>query len=187
MVMYPNGLSSTFTYDSLNRLKSLNNYQYTLGPTGNRTAATEPSGRTLNWTYDNIYRLINETIMLDPHSNNGSVTYTLDPVGNRLSQSSTLSAISSGSYTYDADDRIQSTESYDPNGNTIQSGARSFIYDFENRLKSMNNGAVMIVYDGDGNRVAKTVNGITTRYLVACRSEFVSMLAPDGAHRSTSN
>ena len=30
----------------------------------------------------------------------------------------------------------------------------------------MNNGAVTIVYDGDGNRVAKTANGVTTHYLV---------------------
>jgi RHS repeat-associated protein len=30
----------------------------------------------------------------------------------------------------------------------------------------MNSGAVTIVYDGDGNRVAKTVSGVTTQYLV---------------------
>ena len=30
----------------------------------------------------------------------------------------------------------------------------------------MNGGAVTIVYDGDGNRVAKTANGVTTQYLV---------------------
>ena len=30
----------------------------------------------------------------------------------------------------------------------------------------MNGGAVTIVYDGDGNLAAKTVNGVTTRYLV---------------------
>jgi RHS repeat-associated protein len=30
----------------------------------------------------------------------------------------------------------------------------------------MNSGAVTLVYDGDGNRVAKTVGGVTTQYLV---------------------
>lgn len=30
----------------------------------------------------------------------------------------------------------------------------------------MNGGAVTITYDGNGNRVAKTVGGVTTRYLV---------------------
>jgi RHS repeat-associated protein len=165
-VTYPNGLSSTFTYDDLNRLKALNNYQYQLGPTGNRTSATEPSGRTVNWSYDGIYRLTNETISLDPHSNNGTVTYGLDPVGNRQTQTSSIPGIPTASFSYDADDRILSTETYDNNGNTLASGARTFTYDFANRLKSMNNGAVTLVYDGDGNRVTKTVGGVTTRYLV---------------------
>ena len=30
----------------------------------------------------------------------------------------------------------------------------------------MNGGTVQIVYDGDGNRVAKSANGVVTRYLV---------------------
>ena len=169
MVAYPNGLYSTFNYDDLNRLKLLNDakgsYSYSLGPTGNRLSATESSVRTVNWTYDGIYRLTNETISLDPHSNNGSVAYNLDGVGNRLSQTSSLPGISSGTFTFDPNDRL-STETYDNNGNTLRSGGKTFAYDFENRVKSMNSGAVSIVYDGDGNRVAKTVNGVTTRYLV---------------------
>jgi RHS repeat-associated protein len=158
-VTYPNGLSSTFNYDDLNRLKSVNGYQYTLGPTGNRTTATEPSGRTLNWTYDGIYRLTNETI------NSASVSYGLDPVGNRLSQTSSIPGIPTGTFSYDTNDRL-ATETYDNSGNTLVSGVRMFVYDFENRLKSMNNGAVTLQYDGDGNRVAKTVGAVTTRYLV---------------------
>jgi len=165
-VTYPNGLQSSFTYDDLNRLKSLNAYQYQLGPTGNRIGAAEPNGRTLNWTYDGIYRLTNETISLEPHSKNGTVGYGLDPVGNRLTQNSTLPGIATaGPSTYDANDRL-STETYDSNGNTLTSGSRTFAYDFENHLKSMNNGAVTLQYDGDGNRVVKMVGGVTTRYLV---------------------
>jgi len=49
---YPNGLQSTFTYDTLNRLTAMSTpvsaYNYQLGPTGNRTQATEQNGRTLN-------------------------------------------------------------------------------------------------------------------------------------------
>jgi RHS repeat-associated protein len=82
-------------------------------------------------------------------------------VGNRLSQNSTIAGIPTGTFGYDADDRL-STEQYDNNGNTTVSGARTFAYDFENRLKSMNNGAVTMLYDADGNRVGKN----TTRYLV---------------------
>jgi len=169
-VTYPNGLQSTFTYDDLNRVTALNNgkasYSCTLGPTGNRTAAVESSGRALSWSYDGIYRLTQETISLDPMSKNGTVAYGLDPVGNRLSQTASIPGIPTASFSYDADDRILSTETYDANGNTTVSGSRTFTYDFANRLKSMNGGAVTLVYDGDGNRVAKTVGATTTRYLV---------------------
>src|SRR5208283_893351 len=167
--MYPNGLQSSFTYDDLNRITAMNaakvSYSYTLSPTGNRVSAVESSGRTLNWSYDGIYRLTNETISLDPHSVNGSIGYGLDPVGNRQSQTSSIPGIATGSFTYDADDRLN-TETYDANGNTLSSGGKTFAYDFENRLKSLNTVAVTIQYDADGNRVAKTVNGVTTRYLV---------------------
>ncbi len=76
-----------------------------------------------------------------------------------------MAGIPTGTFSYNADDHL-STEQYDANGNTIVSGARTFAYDFENRLKSMNSGAVTLVYDGDGNRVAKTVGSTTTKYLV---------------------
>ena len=142
-------------------------YSYTLSPTGNRTGAVESSGRTLSWTYDGIYRLTNEAISLDPHSVNGSVGYGLDPVGNRQSQTSTIPGIGTGSFTYDPDDRLN-TETYDANGNTLVTGARTLTYDFENRLKTMtmSGSTVTIVDDADGNRVAKTANGVTTQYLV---------------------
>jgi RHS repeat-associated protein len=140
-------------------------YSYTVGPAGNRLSAAESSGRTLAWSYDGTYRLVDEAISLDPHSQNGSVGYSLDPVGNRLSQASSVPGISSGNFIFDANDRL-GAESYDNNGNTLASAGRTFAYDFENRLKSMNGGVVTLLYDADGIRVAKTVGGSTTRYLV---------------------
>jgi RHS repeat-associated protein len=170
-VKYPNGLQSTFTYDTLNRLTALNagtaTYSYQLGATGNRTQATEQTGRTLNWSYDGIYRLTNEQITNDPEQNDGNVSYGLDPVGNRLSANSTLSAVNSGSFSYNADDEV-SSETYDANGNTTSTGGKNFIYDSENHMTSMtaNGTTVTMVYDAFGNRVGKTVNGVTTWYLV---------------------
>lgn len=168
-VTYPNTLQSTYQYDTLNRLTSMTAssntaYGYTLGPTGIRTQALETSGRTVNWSFDGIYRLTGETVSGDQHYN-GSVSYGLDPVGNRLSASSSLHGINSGSFNYNADDEL-SGELYDANGNVTASGGKTFAYDSQNRLTSMNGGAVRIVYDGDGNRVAKTANGVTTQYLV---------------------
>jgi RHS repeat-associated protein len=168
-VTFPNGVRSTFTYDTLNRVSELSSapasYQYQRGPTGNLTSGSESSGRTINWTYDGIDRLTNETISLAPSGKNGTVGYSLDPVGNRLNDTSSLSGITAGSWTFNADDEVAS-ESYDNNGNVTATGGKAFSYDSENHLVSMNSGAVTLVYDGDGNRVAKTVGGVTTYYLV---------------------
>jgi RHS repeat-associated protein len=66
--------------------------------------------------------------------------------------------------TYDANDRSQ-PDQYDNNGNLIPSGTLpANPWDFENHL--IQDGNVVIVYDGDGNRVSETVAGVTTRYLV---------------------
>jgi RHS repeat-associated protein len=168
-VTAPNGLQTKLNYDPMNRLTSLttpiSSYTYTLGQTGNRIGAVEGNGRTLSWNYDGIYRLTNETISNDPSNNNGSAAYGLDPVGNRLSLNSSLPGISSGSFGYNADDEI-SSETYDAGGNVLATGSNTYTYDTENHMTSENNGSVKLIYDGDGYRVAKIVNGVTTQYLV---------------------
>jgi len=185
-VAYPNGFTSTLTYDQLNRLTELSSaansaqiadYKYTLGLTGIRTNATEitptssTSGRTIQWSYDNIYRLNNESITGDPNNINGSVNYTLDPVGNRLSDSSSITGLNPIAGTYNPNDQL-SGETYDQNGNTTFTGGKSFTYDSENHLTKMteNGTVVTLVYDAFGNRVSKTVTTasetITTQYLV---------------------
>jgi RHS repeat-associated protein len=171
---YPNGVTTSYNYNTLNRLTSMNtatgaatlsSYTYTLGPAGNRTAVSELGGRTVTYTYDDLYRLKTETIANDTHGTNGVVSYDYDPVGNRLARTSTVTGVPSQSSTYDANDRLNS-DTYDANGNTTVSNSNGYAYDFDNRLTSLNNGAVTYVYDGDGNRVSKTVSGVTTNYLV---------------------
>jgi len=179
-VAYPNGLTSTFTYDELNRVTNLAtppiaNYSYTLGLTGNRTNATEQSGRTLQWSYNGIYQLTNETITGDPANNdgnNGYASYTLDPVGNRTGATSTFSGFSPGFGSYNPNDQI-STETYDSNGNVIgTANGNSYVYDSENHLIQMVKGTTTITmkYDAFGNRVSKAVTTVgvttTTQYLV---------------------
>ena len=172
--VYPNGVQAVNSYDQVNRLTNLSvskaqvlaSYAYTLDPTGRRLSVAENGGRSASFGYDDVYRLTGETIGGDPvASNNGSVAYSYDAVGNRLVQTSTLAAVPSRTTTYDANDRLAG-DAYDANGNTSTADGKLYRYDFENRIKSVNNGAVSIVYDGDGNRVAKSVGGVTTRYLV---------------------
>jgi YD repeat-containing protein len=68
-------------YDTLNRVTGLatptTGYVYQRGPTGNLTSATELNGRTVNWSYEGIYRLTGETVALDPAKHSGSVSYLI--------------------------------------------------------------------------------------------------------------
>ena len=178
---YPNGVSTSYNYNTLNRLTQMQStcatgagcgtpgtiiasYAYTIGPAGNRLSVAELSGRTVNYTYDDLYRLTSETIS-GSASQNGAIGYQYDSVGNRLQRNSTVPAIpATGLLNYDANDRT-STDPYDNNGNLLNGGVGSNVYDFENRLVQA--GGVKIAYDGDGNRVSETVAGVTTKYLVA--------------------
>ena len=97
----------------------------------------------------------------------GVVGYGFDLVGNRLSRTSTLAGVPAQTSTYDNNDRILS-DTFDNNGSTLSSGGNSYTYDAEAKLVSavVNGHNIAIVYDGDGNRVQKTVDGVVTTYLV---------------------
>src|SRR5271166_905542 len=89
-----------------------------------------------------------------------SLCNSANPVGNRTQKTSTLPGMPGGLTNYNANDQL-STDTYDANGNTTQSIGLGYAYDFENHLVQAGAG-ISIVYDGDGNRVSKTVSGVTT-------------------------
>jgi RHS repeat-associated protein len=130
------------------------------GRAGNRAQLRVP-GRTVNYSYDDLYRLTNETIAGGAGGMNGSVTYSYDAVGNRKQKVSTLPGYPGGLTNYNGNDQL-STDTYDANGNTTASGQTGYVYDFENHLVSAN--GIAYTYDGDGHRVSKTVNGTATTY-----------------------
>jgi RHS repeat-associated protein len=172
---YPNGVGHVHTYDNRDRLTNvavngpsgvLVNYGQTFSPSSHKTVVNESSGRAVNYSYDSIYRLLNESITGNANSAlNGALAYGLDPVGNRLSLTSTLAGIAAQTNTFDGNDRLVA-DTYDANGNTLASGGNTFGYEFEDRLTNYNAGAITYVYDGDGNRVARTEAGSTTRFLI---------------------
>ena len=198
-VTEPNGVVTTYSYNSLNRLTdevvknavgtTLASYSYTLDNAGNRTGVTEtqllPNGtvntRTVAYQYDNLYRLLSETISGDSQGGNGTVSYTYDLTGNRMSRTSSVAGVSTSTSTYNANDELTSETdagaitnySYDANGNTTETSngttTTTFTYDSQNRLVKQNagtSGEIDIVYDGAGNKVSETVNGVTTKYLI---------------------
>jgi len=174
----PNGVATSFTYDDVNHLKNVSiknaaattlaSYAYTLGTTGNRTGVTEASGRTIAWTYDTLYRLTGETIS-GAASANGTVGYTYDAAGNRLSRTSTLTGVPATTSTYDANDRTDA-DTWNANGNMLTRDGRTQSFDSLDRLMSSaptsGGTTVKVIYDGDGNRVAADVGGVVSSFLV---------------------
>jgi len=175
----PNGMGVTYGYDDLNRLNfmqvynlstTLASYTYTLGPSGNRIGVTETGGRAVTWIPDDLYRLTSEGITNS--TVNGSVSYVMDNVGNRLIRTSDIAAIPTQTFSgaYDSNDRCTATGfTWDANGNMLTDlQGRTFTYDPLNRLTSVTGTGVAVsyVYNADNLRVKKTngISGVTTEY-----------------------
>ena len=139
-------------------------YTYTLRDSGHRSQMVEQDGRTVDYSYDALYRLTEESISADPVGLNGTVMFSHDKVGNRLTRISTVTNLDSQNFTYDANDRLDS-DTYDANGNTLGSQISAFApyedeYDFENRLVKRTYATgktITLAYDADGNRIQKTI------------------------------
>jgi len=180
-VRYGNGVTNLYQYNKLNRLTnmvwklnagSLASFDYQLGLPGNRTNLNESvngTGRNYGWAYDPLYRLKKETIS---GGSSGTVDYGFDRVGNRTNRTVTgsLGSLANQSFAYRSNDWLR-TDAYDNNGNTLWSTNAvggtigPYFYDVDNQLTNYNN-AVYFAYDGDGNRVRKTVGTTTTYFLV---------------------
>jgi RHS repeat-associated protein len=175
----PNGMGVTYGYDDLNRLTSLMvynssttlaSYSYNLGPTGNRIGMTEFGGRAVTWIPDDLYRLTSEGITNS--TVNGSVSYVMDNVGNRLTRSSDIAAIPTQTFSgaYDSNDRCTAFGfTWDANGNMLTDlQGRTFTYDPLNRLTSVTGTGVAVsyVYNADNLRVKKinSITSVTTEY-----------------------
>ncbi len=177
----PNGVVTTFAYDARQRLTELETrgpggallvgYRYTLGEMGERLRAEElHSGRTVDYEYDGLYRLVREDI------DGGSrvITYTYDAVGNRLQRADSVEGVTP--YAYDADDRLLSagaaTFEYDASGGLLRAteGAEvvDYTWDAWRRLVTVESGGqtVSYAYDVDGNRVRQGIGARETRYVI---------------------
>ncbi len=175
----PNGVTTTYGYDADGQLTDVNHsksgtlissYHYTLDANGNRTSVVEttPAGtKTTDYTYDALYRLSSVT-----YANGRTVSYQYDAAGNRLKM---IAPEGTTDYSYDADNRLLQAGPdkfyYDRNGNltarTTPTQTIHYSYDFENRLVSYQaiSTTVQFIYDGDGNRIAKIVDGVRTNYV----------------------
>ena len=175
-VHYANGFTTTYEYDLLNRLiceKTVDNkdnvvvqYVYTLGAAGERKSVTELD-RTVEYSYDSLYRLTSETITEGEKVT--VYTYAYDNVSNRILKTENGAATE---YVYNALNQLvsdsETSYEYDLNGNLVRviGSAQSALYEYnsENKLikATVQNDSLVIeesyTYDYQGNRTSKTTH-----------------------------
>jgi RHS repeat-associated protein len=166
-----------------NEIQVVSSFEYTMDAVGNRLRVNETFlGRfecddlefeeaqplTTIYEYDKLYRLTKVGYPFDE-----TVSYNYDSMGNRISMTATIDGIDSTvDYIYDAADRLLQSGSitfaYDNNGNLIEKSENpgrvmSYSYDGANRLIGISTlfgsqrDLYNFEYDGDGNRIGKTI------------------------------
>ena len=174
-IKYGDGQTATYTYNSRDE------------PTSIMVQLGAIKQLDLNYSYDNVgnvkkigteiygYDYLNR--LTSSNGPWGSITYTYDPVGNRLTM---VQGGSKTSYTYNNVNELtkagKTTYSYDANGNLVQeiTGGTTwkYGYDYENQLISVTKVTVKSssvvqrnVYDGQGQRIKEIEGSTTTVYM----------------------
>ncbi|MBI3999878.1 MAG: RHS repeat protein, partial [Candidatus Omnitrophica bacterium] len=178
----------------------IQSFAYTLDANGNRTKVIETTTagtKTTNYVYDSLNRL--QKVV---YPDGKIVTYTYDFGGNRKTMLEQSSATDSGiltTYFYGVENRLDrlthaqaATPSsitseeffyYDSRGNLVShvypNKTILYTYDLQNLLTQVEDGTTLteFIYDGQGNRVAKVVNGVKTNYIVDTNRDISQVLA----------
>jgi RHS repeat-associated protein len=188
----PESGSSTYAYDTLNRLQTLTppsaisngNFGFGYDALSRRTSLTRPNSVNAAYSYDNLSRLLSVT-----HAKSGTTldgaSYAVDNAGNRTSRTPLPSGTASN-FTYDSiyeltqvAQGLSTTESYsfDPVGNRLSSlGVSSYTNNSSNELTSTSNATY--TYDNNGNTLTKVVGSNTTQYFWDYENRMSSVTLP---------
>ncbi len=145
---YANGAGMEYSYDTANRLLSLDNftgsgdylYEYLYDKVGNRTSmsVTDGGGTRMHvYTYDDIYQVTAVDYPADYGYLATDTTYAYDEAGNRttvIDAGGTSSYVTNALNQYTAVGEVP--YDYDENGNLTQDDGFLYSYDPENRLLS---------------------------------------------------
>jgi RHS repeat-associated protein len=199
----------TRQYDPLNhllRLQSskgsniLTDFVYSLDKTGNRQQVVETLNgisRTVQYTYDDLYRLTKENVT-DALNGNRLTEFVYDKVGNRQQQSLTANAATqTTTYQYDVNDRLLKEQingadkviyTYDSNGNTLTKAedgkTTESLWNDRNRLVASQvkdaggvvSQQVSYEYDASDVRVSQSAGGEVTKYLIDANLPYAQVL-----------
>jgi RHS repeat-associated protein len=187
----PENGSSSYVYDTLNRLQTLTppaaiggSFGFAYNALSRRTSLTRPNTVSTSYSYDNLSRLLSVT-----HAKGGATldgaTYTVDSVGNRTAKNDLYVGVTTN-YGYDAIYELlnatqagATTESYtyDPVGNRLSNLTSSgWSYNTSNELTARP--SVSYAYDANGNTIVKTDSTGTTNYTWDYENRLTSVTLP---------
>lgn len=194
-LVYPGNKIVTYQYDAANRLIAVTDWltqttRYNYEGSGRLLASTNSNGTVALYRYDEGGRLSSLTHQTAMGTLLVAYKLGVDPLGN-FTNIATIGGLAqqftatNANFSYDTDNRIAAgggvTFTHDANGNlTGLSGAppTTFGYDVFDRLTSVQRGTYMAQhgYNAIGQRVARTVNGTTTRYVIDPREPVSRLL-----------
>ena len=162
----------TYGYDDANRLTSVtqgaNAVSFTYDAASRRTQATLPNLVTIDYAYNNGNELTTLTYRRNTTTTLGTLGYTYDAAGRRLTMTGSLARVALppalASATYDAANRLTiwagTNLTYDFNGNLTNDGVQTYTWDVRDRLTGVSGGTATasFVYDPLTRRASKTIN-----------------------------
>ena len=174
-----------YTFDSADRLTNIT--QGTQSVTiaydnaDRRTTLTLPNGVVTSYGYDNADELTSLTYKTSSGTTLGSIAYTYDVAGQRVTGSSgfgsdLLPTPSTGTNTFDLNNRQTVWNGFtlgydingDPTSNASTSPSTTYTFDVRHRLTQIMQGSSTLAsfnYDALGRRTAKTIGSTTTSFL----------------------
>ena len=165
-----------YAFDNASRITSIAqgsaNVAFGYDSDGRRSSLTLPNGVTANYVYDaasELTSIVYQGGALAP----ADLEYTYDLAGRRVGVNGSLAstqlpaAISSA--LYNVDNQLtqwgSTTMTYDLNGNTLNDGTNSYVWDPRNRLVSADSNGATFSYDPLGRRVNKNILTASTSFL----------------------
>lgn len=195
---YPGNKVVEYDYDYAGRLKYVSgtwigNIEYIYDSTGRLKQIDRGNGTKVVYEYDASSNLIELSEQKSDGSYIAHYTYTPDPVGNYTQINAQVEPItaplSAQNATYENNDLNQitsdgeNTYTYDNNGNRkTRAGSgitTTYSWDYENRLTAISGAgtSASYKYDALGNRIEKTMQATTTRYVLDINAPLPKVLA----------
>ena len=181
-ITYPDGKAVDYTYYDDNLLNTVKDWNgntttYTYRADGLLSTIAYANGTNCNYTYDNAGRNTGVSWGNSSSTIINEYAFTLDPIGNHLTETKTEPYTASGlpdvdiTSTFNSTNQIQNagsvTFNHDTNGNTTSKTGSSYTFDVYDRLTGVA-GTInaQYEYDASGNRRKSIVNSTEKRFVL---------------------